>query len=782
VCTYVNGRLCAKVDVSVTQPTGAKDGDGDAQVAAGSRGKGEGIEGEMGDGEGSKTKEGKAKAKRLPERLCLDPTHLALFATPESTSPNPGDDGERGLSLRYVQVSTDCWDAAEVRRQLDSLRSKDEEAALTEEVDATRFWQLSLQPLYAKPPPVWMHPAFAAEFGDAFIGGTGLESGSMQVSLEVVVLAVEQMVRATGTAARMLSHADRSALNSILAALGEAKRLAHKLAHASSSDQQRLYLSRVVASLEAQQPGEVLPIPFLVGGSATFLVVRRGVGAGSDVCTLAVVGCQAEDNVYGHRCEAVPPKIKYETCLELRGVKRTRLLDEALWVVIWFAGHGTGGDQVKLGPRQLFYQVVLSFLAEDSLEQAILKSDDLRDAAGEGDSVHFRTPRRSKSAHYGCVRHTLAYLLRSFNCSTPSCKMVSLLLRSQMLAMAAHDLQFVKHVSTAERSVLNLACRQLAYKAAKMGSRASGAASEAASTLLTADELANVRESIAALNRRLLNTPGAEPEATAPPPLILCEASAHLGRPSIATILGLNDGAELLFPKRAPSPEGDGTSSESSQSIVDVSDEAFSSSSEDPQDQPTVIGAESFAFRSGGRSKSVAAIEDAEVVGLYFSAGWCPACKTVTPMIAEAYKALTSRGKKMEICFVTLDKNEQDFNAMRTEMPWPALPFGGTRHALLASAFDVQCVPTLVLLRPNGTIISTDGIRLLRKHARTFPWLSATPPPATPHLHPLYERLLRPHQVDAGLPRELPGYAPIDFLQLPIQVHSCGCCSRRAPL
>ena len=416
--------------------------------------------------------------------------------------------------------------------------------------------------------------------------------------------------------------------------------------------------------------------------------------------------------------------------------------------------------------------MVLSFLAEDSLEQAILKSDDLRDAAGEGDSVHFRTPRRSKSAHYGCVRHTLAYLLRSFNCSTPSCKMVSLLLRSQMLAMAAHDLQFVKHVSTAERSVLNLACRQLAYKAAKMGSRASGAASEAASTLLTADELANVRESIAALNRRLLNTPGAEPEATAPPPLILCEASAHLGRPSIATILGLNDGAELLFPKRAPSPEGDGTSSESSQSIVDVSDEAFSSSSEDPQDQPTVIGAESFAFRSGGRSKSVAAIEDAEVVGLYFSAGWCPACKTVTPMIAEAYKALTSRGKKMEICFVTLDKNEQDFNAMRTEMPWPALPFGGTRHALLASAFDVQCVPTLVLLRPNGTIISTDGIRLLRKHARTFPWLSATPPPATPHLHPLYERLLRPHQVDAGLPRELPGYAPIDFLQLPIQVHS----------
>ena len=35
--------------------------------------------------------------------------------------------------------------------------------------------------------------------------------------------------------------------------------------------------------------------------------------------------------------------------------------------------------------------------------------------------------------------------------------------------MAHHDLRFVKQVSTAERAVLSLACRQLAYKAAKMG-------------------------------------------------------------------------------------------------------------------------------------------------------------------------------------------------------------------------------------------------------------------------------------------------------------------------
>ena len=49
------------------------------------------------------------------------------------------------------------------------------------------------------------------------------------------------------------------------------------------------------------------------------------------------------------------------------------------------------------------------------------------------------------------------------------CKRISLLLRLQMLRMAQHDLGFARHVTLAERSVLHIACRQLAYKAAKLG-------------------------------------------------------------------------------------------------------------------------------------------------------------------------------------------------------------------------------------------------------------------------------------------------------------------------
>ena len=67
-----------------------------------------------------------------------------------------------------------------MRAKLHELRQADEEAELEQEVDEARQKQWALQPLYKKPPPVWLHPAFAAEFGDAFIAGTAFEGGSLQ--------------------------------------------------------------------------------------------------------------------------------------------------------------------------------------------------------------------------------------------------------------------------------------------------------------------------------------------------------------------------------------------------------------------------------------------------------------------------------------------------------------------------------------------------------------------------------------------------------------------------
>jgi hypothetical protein len=61
---------------------------------------------------------------------------------------------------------------------------------LTEELE--RLAQYSLQALYKRPPPVWMHPTYLAMFGDAYLEGTGLAGGDISTSLACFSLVLEQ--------------------------------------------------------------------------------------------------------------------------------------------------------------------------------------------------------------------------------------------------------------------------------------------------------------------------------------------------------------------------------------------------------------------------------------------------------------------------------------------------------------------------------------------------------------------------------------------------------------
>ena len=64
-----------------------------------------------------------------------------------------------------------------------------------------------------------------------------------------------------------------------------------------------------------------------------------------------------------------------------------------------------------------------------------------------------------------------------------------------------------------------------------------------------------------------------------------------------------------------------------------------------------------------------------DVVGLYFSAHWCPPCRGFTPKLADAYKEMIGLGKSFEIVFLSSDKSEDAFKEYYNEMPWLSLPF-----------------------------------------------------------------------------------------------------------
>lgn len=113
--------------------------------------------------------------------------------------------------------------------------------------------------------------------------------------------------------------------------------------------------------------------------------------------------------------------------------------------------------------------------------------------------------------------------------------------------------------------------------------------------------------------------------------------------------------------------------------------------------------------------------------GIYFSAHWCPPCKAFTPQLVDTYQRIQERGHDFEVIFVSSDRSEDSYNTYTETMPWLRIPFNQEeRRRKLARAFDVQAIPTLVILDPRDNIITLDGRAELIEDPEglNFPWSS----------------------------------------------------------
>ncbi|TYJ49141.1 hypothetical protein E1A91_A01G114000v1 [Gossypium mustelinum] len=119
-----------------------------------------------------------------------------------------------------------------------------------------------------------------------------------------------------------------------------------------------------------------------------------------------------------------------------------------------------------------------------------------------------------------------------------------------------------------------------------------------------------------------------------------------------------------------------------------------------------------------------------KTIGLYFSAQWCFPCAKFTPKLISIYQkikqSLEGKGggvEDFEIVFVSNDRDQSSFDSYYGTMPWLALPFGDPIIRTLAKYFDVQGIPCLIIIGPDGKTVTKQGrnlINLYQENAYPF--------------------------------------------------------------
>jgi len=99
-------------------------------------------------------------------------------------------------------------------------------------------------------------------------------------------------------------------------------------------------------------------------------------------------------------------------------------------------------------------------------------------------------------------------------------------------------------------------------------------------------------------------------------------------------------------------------------------------------------------------------------VGLYFSAHWCPPCRGFTPVLKQFYQDYKAKDPNFEIIFVSSDKEEKAmldyFKGDHGD--YLALPYAKrTEKEELSSMFEVEGIPTFVVVGPDGQVINANA-------------------------------------------------------------------------
>merc|ERR1712061_498213 len=98
-----------------------------------------------------------------------------------------------------------------------------------------------------------------------------------------------------------------------------------------------------------------------------------------------------------------------------------------------------------------------------------------------------------------------------------------------------------------------------------------------------------------------------------------------------------------------------------------------------------------------------------DFICIYFSAHWCPPCRGFTPVLKDFYEEVEDEG--VEIIFVSCDRSKADMISYMKEShgDWFGVEHGSKLKDELEEKYEVEGIPTLVVLEADGSLITSDG-------------------------------------------------------------------------
>ena len=134
-------------------------------------------------------------------------------------------------------------------------------------------------------------------------------------------------------------------------------------------------------------------------------------------------------------------------------------------------------------------------------------------------------------------------------------------------------------------------------------------------------------------------------------------------------------------------------------------------------DSPSDNGRESWAeemfkgplIDAAGEEIAVSKLKG-KMVGIYFSASWCPPCRAFTPQLVKFYNQVAKKNG-LVIVFASWDKSETDMMEYmkKDSMPFFAVPYGSPVRNELKYKLKITAIPTLVIFGKEGELITGQG-------------------------------------------------------------------------